>query len=75
MADCELLPTCLFFSDKIPGMPATASILKKKYCQGDNTECARHIVFKALGRGHVPRELFPGMIDKAKDIILLNKNV
>lgn len=72
MADCELLKTCIFFSDRMGGMPRTADMVKTKYCTGDNSECARHMVFMACGREKVPPDLFPGQIDKALNI--LNKN-
>jgi len=72
MAKCECLGGCIFFGDKMKDMPATANMLKQKYCLGDNTACARHIVFRALGKENVPQDLFPGMTDKAKDIVSRN---
>ena len=69
MAECELLEKCIFFNDKMSNMPAMASIFKDKYCKDDNTECARYMVFKALGREKVPPNLFPNMQDKAKEVI------
>jgi len=50
-------------------MPATADILKKKYCKDGYTTCARHMVFKALGRPKVPADLFPQQAEKAEKII------
>jgi hypothetical protein len=73
MAECELLKTCIFFSDRMLGMPRTADIVKAKYCQGDNSECARHMVFLACGREKVPTDLFPGETEKAKVILSRNK--
>ncbi len=69
MAECELLKTCIFFSDRMLGMPKTADIVKAKYCQGDNSNCARHMVFLACCREKVPADLFPGQIEKARAII------
>jgi hypothetical protein len=51
------------------GMPSMADMYKKKYCQGDNTNCARYMVFKTLGKGTVPGDLFPNMAAKAQEII------
>lgn len=69
MAECECLPKCPFFHDKMSGMPDLASLMKKKYCLGDASGCARHIVFEAKGKGSVPANLFPNQVDKAKQII------
>ena len=69
MSDCECLPRCPFFNDKMANMPGMAAIQKRRYCQGDNTQCARHIVLKALGREKVPPDLFPSDTDRAKAIL------
>ena len=69
MADCECLKGCIFFNDKMAGMPSMADIMKKKYCQGDFSHCARHMVFKAKGKGNVPTNLFPNQVDVAKNLI------
>ena len=68
MADCECLPKCPFFNDKMSSMPALAGIMKKKYCLGDNNSCARHIVFVALGSDKVPADLFPSQVERAREI-------
>lgn len=70
MADCECLPNCPFFFDKMDDMPAMADIYKRRYCQGDNTECARHAVFRTLGRSHVPSDLFPNDMDYANRVLV-----
>ncbi len=70
MADCELLEKCIFFLDKMENMPATAEIYKDQYCRENNLDCARFMVFKALGREKVPLNLFPNMKDKAQEIIV-----
>ena len=69
MADCELLEGCIFFNDKMADMPSTAEMFKNKYCRESNTECARYVVFKALGREKVPPDLFPNMKEKAQEVI------
>ncbi len=69
MADCELLPQCVFFNDKMANMPITAKMAKDQYCRGDNSLCARYMVFKALGRSNVPPDLFPNETLLAKKII------
>jgi len=50
-------------------MPGTAEIYKKKYCAGEYADCARYLVFKAIGREHVPKDLFPNQQEKVQKII------
>ncbi len=67
--DCECLPTCPFFNDKMATKPSLASLMKKQYCKGDFNSCARHQVFLALGKESVPKDLFPNQAEKAREII------
>lgn len=69
MSDCELLEKCIFFNDKMANMPSTAQVIKRKYCTGDSSECARYMVCKALGRERVPADLFPNQVEKAREVI------
>jgi len=69
MADCECLGGCLFFNDKMSNKPATAEIMKQRYCKGNNETCARHIVLEKLGKPSVPPDLFPGDLDRAARIV------
>ena len=69
MAMCECLGGCLFYNDKMKNKDSLAAIYKKKYCEGDNKQCARYTVFKKCGKAAVPSDLFPNMMDKAKKII------
>ena len=47
-------------------------MIKKKYCLGDNTECARYIVFKKIGKANVPADLFPNQKDNALRLVASN---
>ena len=69
MAECQCLPKCPFFNDRMQKMPALSDIMKKKYCLGDNTSCARYIVFKAKGSENVPADLFPSQAERAQTLI------
>ena len=69
MAQCECLGGCPFFNDKMANMPVAAELYRKKYCLGDPTECARHIVFKALGKPNVPVDLYPNQQDRARRLV------
>ncbi|KAF0209048.1 MAG: hypothetical protein FD171_689 [Actinobacteria bacterium] len=69
MAICELSDTCLFFNDKMAEMPSMSNIVKQRYCHGSNQNCARHIVFRTLGRPAVPVDLFPSQTERATEIV------
>ena len=73
MSDCECLKGCPFFNDVMTDMPSTADRLKKKYCLGDNSACARYMVFKALGKEYVPITLFPMQKDRAEELIAVKQ--
>ena len=73
MPDCELLKGCLFFNDKMPDNSGMGVIYKGKYCQGTFTNCARFRVAQALGRPHVPTDLYPNMLDRAQELIRSKK--
>ena len=67
MADCEKINKCPFFQDRMSNMPGTAALYKKRFCQGNNSDCARYRVVQA--GLPMPDDLFPNMLDKALDII------
>lgn len=69
MSDCELLDICKFFNEFLPSMKSVARTLKESYCLGDNSECARFLVYKELGVEAVPKDLFPNDLEKAELII------
>lgn len=69
MADCECLGGCPFFNDKMKDYDGLAAMYKKRYCLGDKTKCARYAVFTKLGKGNVPPNLYPNMMEQAKEIL------
>ena len=69
MADCECLAGCPFFNDQMADMPSMAEHIKERYCRADSENCARYMVFKTLGKPHVPPDLFPREVDRAKQLI------
>lgn len=72
MIDCECLPNCPFFHDKMANMPTMASMYKRNYCQGDNSSCARYEVFTRMGSGSVPSDLFPNDSQRATEFLAEN---
>lgn len=69
MPDCEMIARRIFFNDKMADKPGTAEMMKRKYCTGNNAECARYVVCKALGRENVPADLYPIQLDRAKVLV------
>ena len=69
MPACEMLERCIFFNDRMQDYPFAADQMKQRYCLDDNTECARHVVLDALGKEHVPTDLFPHDVARANRII------
>jgi len=69
MPACEMVDRCIFFNDRMHDYPFAADQMKQRYCLEDNAECARHIVLDALGREHVPTDLFPHDIARAERIV------
>jgi len=69
MADCELLTTCIFFNDHMTEMPTMSTIMKQRYCKGSNSQCARYMVFRNLGREAVPGDLYPSQAERAEEIL------
>ncbi len=48
---------------------AMAGMMKKRYCQGDKSNCARWVVRGVLGPTSVPIDLFPNQMDRAEALI------
>jgi hypothetical protein len=68
VADCEKLQKCPFFHDRMDNMPGMADMYKRRYCQGSNFDCARHMVFREGGLD-VPGDLFPNEVERARAMV------
>lgn len=66
---CPLLRECRFFNDIIENMPSISESLKAQYCLGRNSECARFLIFTEIGRDHLPDDVFPHELAKAKNLV------
>ncbi len=56
---CELRAKCPLFNDQMEADSTTRAMYRVQYCNGEYSECARYLVFTALGAEHVPRDLYP----------------
>ncbi|MBN1672546.1 MAG: hypothetical protein JXR37_16010 [Kiritimatiellae bacterium] len=69
MARCEIWENCMFHNNKMPCDASLGAIYRRHYCNGDFANCARFMVFRALGRQMVPINLYPNQQDRAREII------
>ena len=73
--DCIKLQGCPFYNDKMPMDRGVGAIYKKKYCKGNQLQCARYMVMSAFGSAYVSPSLYPNMVDVARKIISEANNV
>lgn len=66
--ECELLGSCSFY-EKMSGFEGAHKHLRSKYCKRNAEDCARYIVYKALGKEKIPEDLFPVEKERAFAII------
>ena len=69
---CELLSGCIFYNDKMDIESGLGKLYKQRYCEGDETSCARYTVANKIGRQNVPANLYPNMHEQAEKIIKEN---
>ncbi len=69
MSDCPSLPKCPFFNDRMANRPAMVAMMKRNYCQTDNSQCARWQVAQAKGGAAVPSDLFPNELEKVPALV------
>ena len=49
------------------------AMYKNKYCEGDNSTCARCMVATQAGPDYVTDKLYPNMVQQAEEIIKQSK--
>ena len=69
MQECELIESCPFYNGQLEGDKVQIDAMKEKYCKVNNLNCARYMIFIALGRESMPEELFPHQKDRAYEVI------
>lgn len=67
MGMCPCLTGCIFFSSAVDS--EAVQKIKKEFCLGDCTNCARFRVYKALGEKWIPVDLAPEQQVRAETII------
>ena len=71
MKKCSIADECPFFNDQLSKIHTAKERedMRRKYCGGGNTNCARYIVAEALGLNEVPENLFPDDLFKLSVIL------
>ena len=69
MRDCDYIPECTFYHDKLDNMPPIAEFMKMEYCHKHSHLCARKIYYVAKSIGTAPVDLMPNETDKVKFIM------
>jgi hypothetical protein len=71
MKKCSLTDECPFFNDQLPKTHTAKERedMRRKFCGGGNSQCARFIVANALGLNEVPGNLFPDDLFKVSIIL------
>lgn len=67
VAECDRLATCPFFIEKMPTMAGVADWMKKTYCLGNKTLCARYQVISADITA--PPDLYPNDTPRSQQIL------
>ncbi len=73
MATCEKLAKCPFYQGKMSMDTGLGSMYKKRYCEGDKSDCARYMIATQLGPEFVTEKIYPNMLDLAKKMIAENQ--
>ncbi len=73
MATCEKLEKCPFYQGKMSMESGLGSMYKKRYCEGDKTQCARYMIATTVGPEFVTTDIYPNMHAQAEKIIADNK--
>ena len=66
---CELRMTCPLFNEHMQATPSARALYRVRYCNGHHTECARYVVYLALGRESIPDDLYPNDRLRALDLV------
>jgi hypothetical protein len=66
---CKYRKTCAFFNNALENMPTIATMIKRRYCDGDYENCARYMVATRLGADRVPTSLYPTHVDDAEALL------
>lgn len=69
---CEKFEKCPFYQEKMPCDAGIGAMYRKRYCEGDKTQCARYIVSTKCGPQFVTNSLYPNMHAKAEEILKQN---
>ena len=67
--ECPVLSACPFFADQMQRMPATAELMKLRFCRGQYEQCARWRIRETAGKESVPEDLYPNELARAEELL------
>ncbi len=59
MSQCHLTDTCIFFNVEVGYSPDLQAAMRREYCLGDNSRCARLLALEFMPREEVPADMIP----------------
>ena len=68
MTECECSAECPFYNG-LRTQDQAKAFLNDSFCREEYTYCARHIIYEKLGFHCIPRDMKPGEITRAFDIL------
>lgn len=70
MSKCPSSERCPFFlNNKMTDLNGVTRLYKRRYCDGDNSECARWKIGSTIGKQYVPSDLYPNELSRALEIL------
>jgi len=72
--ECEILPCCQFFKEKMKDLPKAAEYIRDRICRDNYQSCNRFRIYREYGKEHIPGDLDPDDIMEAKRIIECLRN-
>lgn len=70
MPGCKYLEKCPFFNSDRHGFGDFNELLRKKYCHGNSSECARYAISEQLGAQMVPADMLPSQHESAHRLVM-----
>ena len=69
MIECPRTSVCPFFQGKLPQMPPTVELIKRRYCFDNHLDCALFVVGEKKGFETLPKDLYPSQRDRALKLL------
>lgn len=68
MGQCHLTETCVFFTREIGYSPELQAAMRREYCLGDWSRCARLLALDFMPREELPADMIPTDLDQLEQL-------